>query len=78
MVDCTALERRHVRLGHRGFESLSFRQNPINPVELYLRGFLLLADFFLENRSLRLSVVIRLHRSPSVNVRHFGKNFSNP
>jgi len=39
---------------------------------------LLLADFFLENRSLRLSVVIRLHRSPSVNVHHFGKNFSNP
>ena len=78
MVDCTALERRHVRLGHRGFESLSFRQNPINPVELYLRVFLLLADFFLENSSLRLSVVIRLRRSSSVNARHFGKNFSNP
>ena len=78
MVDCTALERRHVRLGHRGFASLSFRQNPINPVELYLRGFLLLADFFLENSSLRLSVVFRLRRSSSVNARHFGKYFSNP
>ena len=60
------------------YKSLSFRQNPINPVELYLRGFLLLADFFLENSSLRLSVVIRLRRSSSVNARHFGKNFSNP
>ena len=54
MVDCTALERRHVRLGHRGFESLSFRQNPMNPVELHLRGFLLLADFFLRKQQLAL------------------------
>lgn len=41
MVDCTALERRHVRLGHRGFESLSFRHEH-KPVVLDLRAFLYL------------------------------------
>lgn len=65
MVDCTALERRHVRLGHRGFESLSFRQNPMNPVELHLRGFLLLADFFLRKQQLAL---VGRYPPPSVSI----------
>ena len=39
MVDCTALERRHVRLGHRGFESLSFRHIEVRYCRMQCRIF---------------------------------------
>ncbi len=62
VVDCTALERRHVRLGHRGFESLSFRQIQIRCCFMQHRIF-----YFLQNnqRTPPYFVSLSLRRSHS-------------
>lgn len=67
MVDCTALERRHVRLGHRGFESLSFRQL-VEPSDATSFGF-----FFIFNDLRVFSVYRRSSQFVGIRIKLMGK-----